>query len=174
MELIQATKLIKHPDISTPDKTLWADLGCGSGLFTHALAGLLARDSKIYAVDKDAGALKRIHRPDAVTIESIEADFINDMLGLHDLNGILMANSLHYVEDKMAFIKKIEKYFAAEPTFLIVEYNTDVSNPWVPYPLSFQTMQSLFKKLEYNSIHAINEVPSRYNQAKMYSVLIKK
>ena len=174
MDLTQATKLIKHPDISSTAKTLWADLGCGSGLFTHALAGLLAADSKIYAVDKDAGALKRIHRPDTITIERIEADFVKDTLGLHDLNGILMANSLHFVEDKMAFIQKIEPYFAGEPCFLIVEYNTDNSNPWVPYPISFATLQALFKKLGYNSINAINEVPSRYNQAKMYSALIRR
>ena len=174
MDLTQATKLIKHPDISSTEKTLWADLGCGAGLFTHALAGLLAPESKIYAVDKDAGALKRIHRPDTITIERIEADFVKDTLGLHDLTGILMANSLHFVEDKMAFIQKIEPYFGSIPCFLIVEYNTENSNPWVPYPISFTTLQALFKKLGYNSIHAINEVPSRYNQAKMYSALIRR
>ena len=174
MELSQATKLIKHPDISTPNKSLWADLGCGAGLFTHALAGLLAPGSKVFAIDRDASALKRIHRPDSITIERIEADFIKETLGLQNLNGILMANSLHFVEDKPAFIKKIEKYMAPDYSFLIVEYNTDLSNPWVPYPLSFQTLQALFKKLGYTSVSGINEVPSRYNQAKMYSALVRK
>ena len=40
--------------------TSWADLGCGDGTFTLALAELLADGSVIHAVDLDASALSAI------------------------------------------------------------------------------------------------------------------
>ena len=38
----------------------WADLGAGEGAFTLALADLLGPGAHITAVDRDAGALKRL------------------------------------------------------------------------------------------------------------------
>jgi len=56
--------------------------------------------------------------------------------------------------------------------FLIVEYDTDIANPWVPYPLSFNTIKTLFVTTGFHSINKINEIPSRFNRAKIYSVFI--
>jgi methylase of polypeptide subunit release factors len=41
-----------------PLPQLWLDLGCGTGLFTLALAGNLPAGSKIIAIDKDEKAFK--------------------------------------------------------------------------------------------------------------------
>jgi ubiquinone/menaquinone biosynthesis C-methylase UbiE len=174
MELSEAIELIKNKNIPSAEQTVWADLGCGSGLFTHALAHLIKPDSKIYTVDKNADTLKRLQKPAVVIIEKICADFINDELNLHNLDGIIMANSLHYVQDKNAFIHKIAKCLKADGSFLVVEYDTDLSNSWVPYPLSYQSLKSLFEKTGYSSINKLHELPSRYNRAKIYAALIKK
>jgi predicted RNA methylase len=40
----------------------WADLGAGDGTFTRALAQVLARGSRVYAVDRDARALATLRR----------------------------------------------------------------------------------------------------------------
>lgn len=169
MELSQAISLINHKSFLNNQPTIWADLGCGSGLFTLALAYLLKPGSKIFAIDKNISTLKKLQSPN---IENLQADFITEELDIHNLDGILMANSLHYVKDKIAFIHKIEKYFKSDGSFLIVEYDMDKPNPWVPYPLSFASLEILFGKLGYNFVDKINELPSRYNRAKIYSVFI--
>ncbi len=174
MELNQATSLIKNENINSSEQTCWADLGCGSGLFTAALAHLLKPQSTIYAVDKNANALKKLQQQNNVAIEKIHADFIHDKINLSNLDGILMANSLHFVKDKVSFTNKIAKSLKADGYFLIAEYNMDSPNPWVPYPVSYHSLKLLFEKTGYKFIHQINELPSRYNRANIYSALIKR
>ena len=56
---------------------VWADLGAGTGTFTRALADLLAARSRIYAVDRDARAVRAVRSVKAgdVDIVPVYADF---------------------------------------------------------------------------------------------------
>src|SRR3977135_2539291 len=89
----------------------WADLGAGEGAFTLALAELLGPGAHITAVDRDAGALTRLTEqmgkrvPDVVG-EAKRAAFPRQ-LGLSDLDGIVMANSLHFVSDKAPVLESV-------------------------------------------------------------------
>jgi len=172
MELNQAMELIQGNYLLSNKPTLWTDLGCGAGLFTNALARLLAPGSKIFAVDKNINTFKNFSQNNNVITEKIEADFIYDELNLENLDGVMMANSLHYVKDKFSFIKKVSRYLKNNGCFLIVEYDTDTANPWVPYPLSFNTMKSLFITTGFHSVNKLNETRSRFNRAKIYSAII--
>ena len=144
----------------------WADLGCGTGTFTKALHSLLPSGSYITAVDGERQHL------DLPGVEFVRANFEKDELGLSDLNVILMANSLHYVKDKAALIKKLEFSFADDPKFIVIEYDNRRANPWVPYPIPFEQLESLFKGLGYIKIRKIAERPSAYS-GMMYCALIK-
>jgi ubiquinone/menaquinone biosynthesis C-methylase UbiE len=172
MQIEEAIKLIRHPALPITSRMDWADLGCGSGLFTHALAHLLGPASKIYAIDKDLHGFGRIVGNINVRIEKVEANFITDTLNLQNLDGILMANSLHFVSDKPAFFKKWNTFFKQQERYLIVEYDTDIPNRWVPYPISFYSLQRLFAGLDFEFIKKIHEIPSRYNHGNIYSVLV--
>jgi len=172
MKLSDAIELINNPGVSIPDSSMWADLGCGSGLFTNALAKLLSPGSKIYAVDKDVSSFKNISLPKNVSIEIINADFIRDDLPFHDLNGIMMANSLHFLRDKISLLAKLRHHMKGYGSFLIVEYDMDTPNPWVPFPLSYYSLRKLFEKLNYDSIQKLYERSSVYNRANIYSALI--
>jgi len=173
MELQEAIALIKTDGLNTKDKQTWADLGCGQGLFTYALAGLLAKGSTIYAVDENSSALKKINSTGNVIIKTLHSDFINDDLNLVNLDGILMANSLHYVKDKPAFIKKIRSYLKPESTFLVVEYDTDKPvATWVPYPAGFQSLKKIFSEAGYSTIKKLHEHSSIFNSGNIYSAII--
>src|SRR5260370_8328236 len=81
----------------------WADLGAGEGAFTMALADLLGPGADITAVDRDAGALRRLtgemgQRFPAIRVETLVADF-RKTLPLAGLDGVVMATSLHFLPD---------------------------------------------------------------------------
>lgn len=153
--------------VPTDRSQQWADLGCGSGTFTHALLSLLPQHSKITAVDQQSQKL-------GIPIDFVKANFEKDELPLSGLDGILMANSLHYIKDKRALIQKLETYFFDVPYFLIVEYDTERSNPWVPYPLSFVKLQEHFGELGYSKILRLADRPSVYNSAKIYAAVVRR
>lgn len=144
----------------------WADLGSGSGTFTKALAQLLAPGSTILAVDKDNYTI--VSPNNQVTINFQQADFTTAALP-NALDGILMANSLHYVQDQFSFIKRIMKHLNTKGTIIFVEYDTDRSNAWVPYPIAFNKLKELLSQAGFKSITKIGEMDSVYNQNKMYA-----
>ena len=150
---------------------IWADLGCGDGLFTNALAQIIGKGNTIYAVDSNNRVLERIPAIPNVHLKKIVADFENDELIFPAFDGILMANSLHFVEDKVSFIEKAKSWLKSTGYFLIVEYNTDIPNRWVPYPISFESAVKLFSGLGFN-VEKISEQDSLYNRAGMYGAKI--
>jgi len=92
----------------TGDGTTWADLGCGEGAFTLALADLLGPAGQIHSVDCDECALlaqARVLRDrfPGVAVIPLVADF-NRPLELPPLDGIVMANSLHFERDRLAVV----------------------------------------------------------------------
>jgi ubiquinone/menaquinone biosynthesis C-methylase UbiE len=92
-------------------------------------------------------------------------------LPVNNLDGILMANALHYVKDKNVVIKKLAKHLKPAGQFIIVEYDTEQSNQWVPYPISFSRLQETFSAEGYNDIKKIGERRSVYRGGKMYAAL---
>jgi hypothetical protein len=45
---------------------------------------------------------------------------------------------------------------------LLVEYNVDAGNPWVPHPLSFDTFYSLASRAGFTEPNLLAKVPSRF------------
>ncbi|MEP7107061.1 MAG: methyltransferase domain-containing protein [Ferruginibacter sp.] len=152
----------------------WADLGCGEGLFTVALSRMLTEGSIIYGIDKKSLIKSRV-TGNGVKIIARKLDFVNDDLVLQNLDGILLANSIHYVKDKLGFIGKMKLCLKPLAHFLIVEYDIEVPVAvWVPYPLSFLSMTRLFKSAGFNQIKKLGERSSVYGNRNIYSALIGK
>ncbi len=147
---------------------VWADLGSGSGAFTLALADLLGPSGEIYSVDQDQGALSeqeremRLYFP-RTYVHYLRADFTRP-LDLPRLDGIAMANSLHFVKDqaKDGVLRLVLNYLRPGGRLLLVEYNADRGNIWVPYPLSFITWQKLAARNGFSSTRLLATVSSRF------------
>lgn len=153
---------------------IWTDLGSGTGAFTLALADLIGPTAHIYSVDKDRHALREQERAmqasfSAVHVEYIVADF-TQRLDLPPLDGVVMANSLHFVRRKDPILQLVRGYLRPQGRLILVEYNTDRGNPWVPYPLSYPTWEALARQNGFVSTQFLERKPSRF-LGEMYSAV---
>lgn len=152
---------------------LWADLGAGSGVFSKAIADLLGPEGVVYAVDKSS-KVQDIHTEhNWATIHAIQQDFTK-ALKLPLLDGLLMANSLHYIFKKSTFLYQLQRVLKPSGRFLFIEYDTTIPNPWVPYPISFNGLKKLCRKVNLQQPLELNRRPSRYGQAEMYVAIVQK
>jgi ubiquinone/menaquinone biosynthesis C-methylase UbiE len=156
----------------------WADLGAGSGAFTLALRELLGPQAEIYAVDKDRARLSELEEAyrgrfgDVTRLHVLPADFTRGLV-LPVLDGILMANSLHYMKDKEKILGRLRGYLKAQGALLLVEYNVDSGNPWVPYPVSFGSFESLAPRAGFGRPRLLATHPSGFLR-EFYSALCLK
>jgi SAM-dependent methyltransferase len=171
MTLKEGIALIKTDKINSFRAATWADLGCGSGLFTYALAGMLNNKSTIYAIDKNITSFKKNLTFKSFEIIPVELDFEKQDLPFIKFDGILMANSLHFIKNKNDFIKKIKSRLNRGGLFLVVEYDTEAGNHWVPYPITFEGLKELFAATGFPGASKINERPSVFNSANLYSAI---
>jgi ubiquinone/menaquinone biosynthesis C-methylase UbiE len=170
MNISDAISLINHPYVTRNLPEIWADLGCGAGTFTEALSNILPENSEIIAIDKSQQKLPLSYQ-NSVKIAFLHSDFEKEELQLPSLDGILMANSIHYVKNKSELLKRLITLFKERPKFLLVEYDTSSANPWVPFPLPFSELKKLIDDVGLTSIEKIGERNSLYGE-KMYSALI--
>ncbi len=155
----------------------WADLGAGEGAFTLALADLLGPGAHITAVDRDrralsVGAEEMGRRFPDTGLEVVTADFTKP-LALHDLDGVVMANSLHFLRDKRPVLNAVSAMLKPGGRLIVVEYSTDRGNPWVPHPFSFETWKRLSAEAGLVATAPLATVPSRYHDS-MYSAISRK
>jgi ubiquinone/menaquinone biosynthesis C-methylase UbiE len=173
MELQNAIQLIVKGVESSAHAQTWADLGAGSGLFSQALSSLLPGKSIIYAVDKNYKVGQKIKSTkDPVTIITEKNDFTSSSLHLPACDGLLMANSLHFVKDKLNFLRQVKSLLKPGGRLLIVEYDTDEPNHWVPWPVSCKNLQILFEKNGFGNMQKLAEERSSYQSGGIYSAVI--
>ena len=125
----------------------WADLGAGTGNFTWALRELLGPSGTIYAVDRDGKAIRQQREQltgagHGATIVPLQADFTQP-LDLPALDGILMANALHFIRDQQSVLSLAIGYLRRGGQMLLVEYDVAAPLPWTPFPVPFARFQAL-------------------------------
>ena len=155
---------------------VWADFGSGNGAFTLALADLIGPSSIIYSIDKDPSALRHQEQdmlarfPDRLpTVHYLQANFTRP-IDLPALDGVVMANALHFQRQKEPVLHRVRASLRPGGRFILVEYNVDRGNFWVPYPLSFRTWQSLAGRAGFAQPRLLATVPSHFLK-EIYSAL---
>ncbi len=175
MRHVDAVAMFDGTRFDKPAPSTWADLGCGDGTFTLALAERLAPGSTIHAVDRDARAVRSVPPvAGTVRIETHVSDFTRPWPFASVLDGILMANSLHFVASQRQFLHQCEAALAPSGRFLIVEYDTEIANPWVPHPVSFALLSRLAGDVGFRRAQKLGSRRSRYQRAPMYAALCER
>jgi len=144
MDVAAAATLI-HSAVRRTDDT-WADLGAGGGTFTLALASLLGPAKRVIAVERDASAVAALRAQSArgagggadAAIAVVHADFTRP-LDLPALDGVLLANALHFVPDadQSRVAAAVAGHLRPGGRLAIVEYEGRRPSRWVPFPVSF-------------------------------------
>jgi SAM-dependent methyltransferase len=152
MEIHEAVDLLREAVGKSAGN--WADLGAGTGTFTLALAELLGggAGNTIYAVDDDAGAVRALGELPAVggtRIVPIKADFTRPLElpslggGRKLLDGILMANALHFVRDASGVLSRLAQTVRTGGRVIVVEYDQRRASRWVPHPIPASSWPTL-------------------------------
>jgi ubiquinone/menaquinone biosynthesis C-methylase UbiE len=163
---------VRHPDHvallrdGVSSGGVWADLGSGEGAFTLALADLLGDAGHIYSVERDTGALETQRdamskRFRTVAVEYVRGDFTKP-LDLPPLDGIVMTNSLHFYREKETLVRRLATHLKERGRFILVEYDADRGNPWVPYPISNEKWEPLSARAGLAGTRLLAKVPSRF------------
>jgi ubiquinone/menaquinone biosynthesis C-methylase UbiE len=146
----------------------WLELGAGRGAFTLALADLLGADGEIVAIDRSAGDLHYLQaamaeRFPATALRTVTGDFERPIaLGEAPFDGLLAANALHFVRDATAVIGRLRPLLRPAARVVVVEYDSDRGNPWVPHPFSFRTWQTKAARAGLVNTRLAGRVPSRF------------
>lgn len=150
-----------------PAGGVWAELGSGDGAFTLALAEQLGPEGKIIAVDQDGRALSRLTERvtqafPALALSTRQADFTLPLTYLPPLDGLLLANSLHFVRHKEPLLAILREQLLLHGRLVVVEYDTDHGNRWVPHPFSYSTWTQLAHAAGFARTDLLATHPSRF------------
>ncbi|MGH7680235.1 MAG: class I SAM-dependent methyltransferase [Gemmatimonadaceae bacterium] len=125
--------------------SMWADLGAGAGVFTRALVQLLGADSRIYAIERAEDAVASLTAwatAEAPNVTVIQADF-TAQLNLPELDGIVLANALHFVPDPAKVLAQLVTLLRPGGRVVLVEYDRRESSRWVPHPIPIASLRAL-------------------------------
>ena len=143
----------------------------GKRPFTRALARLLAPGSTIYTVDFDGSILEEIpERHNGVEIRKIVGDLESHTLRLPIVEGVLMANTLHFIREQQSLLRRL---LTVTDRFLVVEYERSKSSRWGPYPVRFEKLTQLFSEVGMDRVEKLATRPSLFGGT-MYSALAQR
>lgn len=171
MNLSTAKSLIEP---AMTNKTgVWADIGAGTGTFTMALQNILTQGT-IYATDKNTHMLWRLEQVENVKLIIEDADFTTPM-NLPELDGIILANALHYVAEPEKILENIISNLKVGGTLILIEYELNTPNPpWIPFPIPQAKFREIASKVGLSNPVEIGKVSSAYGHQHIYSVCCEK
>ena len=173
MTFQEATLFIEKVNFQSGET--WADLGAGSGTFTIPISQFLGENGKVYAVDSSPKVLnlQQDSYKNQAPIFSIQADFTNS-LDLPLLDGIFLANALHFVKDQTTFLQQIIYKLKDKGKIVFIEYDREHGNPWVPYPISFSKLKKMTVDVGLTEAKELNRKNSIYGNGEMYLAISEK
>jgi SAM-dependent methyltransferase len=96
-----------------------------------------------------------------VKLTTLQADFTHP-LDLPALDGVLCANALHFLREKTSTLKQICSLLKPGGRLIVVEYNVDRGNLWVPYPFSYPTWEKMAHRVGFAHTELLATRPSSF------------
>lgn len=118
--------LVKELNLKSGDRV--ADIGCGTGAYTVALAGEVGDIGQVYAVDVHREALhtlaSSLERKGIMNVEMVWADIEKGFsVDAYSLDAVVLSNVLFQLEDIDAALAYISKILKPEGQLLVVDWS---------------------------------------------------
>ena len=144
----------------------WLELGAGEGAFTLALADCLGPGGRILATDRHERALRVAAAAVARSFPLVELETRafdhTDGVPPGPFDGVLAANTLHFLAHRDETLRAIRLALVPGGRLVLVEYDADRGNPWVPHPFSFATWRREAVRAGFGEPRLTGRVPSRF------------
>ncbi len=105
----------------------FADIGCGTGLFTFPAAEIGGKTVIIHAVDISPDMLGDVRqRADELgyeNVETVQSDAYDFKLRDHSSDFILICTVLHEIDDKKRFIAEAKRISKAQGKIAVIDFN---------------------------------------------------
>jgi hypothetical protein len=75
------------------------------------------------------------------------------------------------VRDRVALLRGWRNYLKPEGRLILVEYDTDDGNRWVPYPVSFASLPKVARAAGFHPPELLGSYPSRFLD-RIYSAIL--
>ncbi|HEX6308304.1 MAG TPA: methyltransferase domain-containing protein [Longimicrobiales bacterium] len=171
-----AVEFLSH---ARPAPGFWADVGAGTGTFTRALAELIGHTGTVFAIDRDADALRRAEQSTdrrRARIVHVRGD-MTDLALIRELDGVMLtgalfANALHFTARPDRVLDMAAGRLTPDGRIVVIEYDRDEPNPWVPHPLPFSSLSEVAREAGLAEPRRVAERPSRYHRT-MYCAVMR-
>lgn len=167
MDNQQRTTLLRTADPAPGEA--WADLGCGDGTLSRILAEIIGPAGSLLLVDKDAAAIERLRRvsrtwSDENPAYTFRSEQITELGPLPPLEGILLANVLHYVPGPSEVLRTVSRALKPGGRLLVIEYDRSDPNTWVPHPIPTAALPEIARQAGITPFYVRARVPSDYGR----------
>ena len=149
----------------------WVEFGAGFGTYILALHTFL-ENGWIVALEleqKRVNFLEELVKTQGLSdVFIIRGDFYDAPLQTNSMDGILLANVLHFSSDLRDVLMEACRVLRANGVMIIVEYVVSSPLPWVPYPLPKQKLVRFLNENAFQDIHLLAEDHRTYSITAVY------
>lgn len=139
---------------------VWIDAGCGNGTYSFPLSTLV---SEVIALDKNKNNLSYLESKitSEMNIWTQHFDFSKPSWNSSLVDGILFSFSLHYDPEHRIALEHAYRQLKPGGKLVVIEYSSEKSVPWVPYPLPQEELISILETISFITIKVIQTLPPR-------------
>ena len=156
-----------------------ADIGAGSGLFTRAIAKIVAPTGTVFAVDIQQDLLDYINRRDEQeqiqNVKTVLGEFDDPSLPSRDIDLALINDVLHHIENRAAYLKTLGTYMKQSGRIAIIEMNKD--DPDTPHrdqPELLLSRQDIDQWMSAAGFEPVQEFPDLFPGTRWFLVYGRK
>lgn len=106
------------PEIGIKENQTILDFGCGAGLYAIPAAKLVGRKGKVYALDKDSGALETlkesVRKEGLGNVETILSSDLSTDMERETADVVLLYDVIHLVEDRKELFVEIYRILKSD------------------------------------------------------------